>query len=163
MAQGIRDPLFFGIPHRFKWARKRLKLGPTAVARRAGLSPETGSNIEGKGTIPRVDAIEALARVLNVEPGWLAFAKPREEPSDPTGLPSEPLHGRLGERLRQRREAAGISVRALAAAASCSDTAVRNIENGQVAAGVNTVEALADALGISPRWLAYGEGPDPTE
>jgi transcriptional regulator with XRE-family HTH domain len=49
-------------------------------------------------------------------------------------------------------------VLALAKQAGLSHTAVGNIERGTMP-GIDTAEALANALGVSPGWLAYGLGP----
>lgn len=72
-----------------------------------------------------------------------------------------PLHQGLPARLKQARQAAGLSRRALAARAGLSNPVVRNLEAGTIP-GVDTAERIAQALGISACWLAYGaEGPLP--
>lgn len=62
----------------------------------------------------------------------------------------------LGKRLRDAREAAGLSGRALAAKTGLSPTAISKIEAGKQGARLETIERLSQALGIHPRELAYG-------
>ena len=54
-------------------------------------------------------------------------------------------------RLRQWREARGLSVRALATKAEVSFTTVSRIENGHISPTVDMLEALAKALDIQAR------------
>ena len=56
------------------------------------------------------------------------------------------------------RMARGLTKAELARLVDLSPTALANIEKG-AQTGVNVLEALAKALGVSPAWLAYGEGP----
>ena len=65
----------------------------------------------------------------------------------------------LGARLFEARNAAGLTLRALAEQAGISHTAVNGIEKGHQIPAADTIEALAQALGVSPCWLAYGIGP----
>lgn len=60
------------------------------------------------------------------------------------------------ERLREARAGAGQSIRGLAAAADVSQETVRLLQNGGRCPGIDTTERLADALGVTPQWLAYG-------
>lgn len=61
-------------------------------------------------------------------------------------------------RLKRARQRLGLSQRRLCALAGMSYTAIQLIERGKRAPGVDTVERLAIALGVSKCWLAYGEG-----
>ncbi len=65
---------------------------------------------------------------------------------------------KLGARLFQAREEAGFTFRELAARAGVSAATVNDIEKGHRRPVVDTLERLANALGISPCWLAYGIG-----
>lgn len=65
----------------------------------------------------------------------------------------------LGARLFEARQAAGLSMRALAEKAGVTHTTVNDIEKGHHLAATDVVEGLAQALGVSPCWLAYGIGP----
>lgn len=68
---------------------------------------------------------------------------------------------RIGERLSRVRQAAGLSVRALAARAGVRNTTVGYIEQGHHQPAVALVERLALALGVRPAWLAFGDGREP--
>ncbi len=61
-------------------------------------------------------------------------------------------------RLKRARQRLGLSQRRLCVLAGMSYTAIQLIERGKRAPGVDTVERLAIALGVSKCWLAYGEG-----
>lgn len=55
-----------------------------------------------------------------------------------------------GERIRQAREARGLTMADLARAAGISAGAVSRIEHGERAPGSATLQRLAQALGVSP-------------
>lgn len=65
----------------------------------------------------------------------------------------------MGARLFEARQAAGLSMRALAEKAGVTHMTINHIEKGHHFAATNIVEGLAQALGVSPCWLAYGIGP----
>ncbi len=83
-------------------------------------------------------------------------------PSDP--LPNESLRdfrnlaSGFPLRLKEARDRSGLSMRTLSAAAGISVQAWSNAEAGKVVPRVDTCERMAVALGVAPRWLAYGEG-----
>jgi transcriptional regulator with XRE-family HTH domain len=147
--------LWFGLPRRLKTAREAKQMTRQALGLAAGLSHPVIYPIERKERIPRIDTVEQLARALDVSPCWLAY-----------GLESEPLSSDAlrsegaGLRLKSAREKAGMSKKALAMEAETTDTTVRLTEAGKTMPSVATAEQLAKALGISPCWLAYGEGPE---
>ena len=60
------------------------------------------------------------------------------------------------QRLRQARESAGLSIRALAAAAEVAPGSVVHYEDGKTDPARGIVERLASALNVTPQWLAYG-------
>ncbi len=66
-----------------------------------------------------------------------------------------PLHYDIPRRLKAARSAARLSARALSAAAGLSADAVNSIEAGRVP-GIDTIEKIAQVLGLSPCLLAYG-------
>lgn len=124
----------------------------------AGLAHNASFGIE-EGRIPGIDVVERLARTLGCSPCELAF-----------GVQGSPLPPEdalcaagCGERLRQLREAQGLSKLALACAAGLDGSTILPIETGRVAPSVVTAEALAAALEVSPCWLCFGEGPDPLQ
>ncbi|HRI48995.1 MAG TPA: helix-turn-helix transcriptional regulator [Pseudomonadota bacterium] len=70
-----------------------------------------------------------------------------------------PLSSKLSQRLRLAREKRGISRRDLAARLGGDKySTLSKIEEGDSMPGIDTVELLARALGVSAGWLAYGEG-----
>lgn len=79
-------------------------------------------------------------------------------------LPSAVVRGQknpacygLAERLREARQRANLDGKALSLRAGLShDTSFRIEQQGRFP-GVDTVEKLANALGVSPCWLAYSE------
>jgi transcriptional regulator with XRE-family HTH domain len=73
------------------------------------------------------------------------------------------LSDTLGSRLQRAREEAGLSLRALAERASMVHSTVGDIEKGRHCPAVDTLERLAQALRVSPCWLAYGIGPQRTD
>lgn len=63
----------------------------------------------------------------------------------------------LAIRLRQAREKARLSQRDLAKRSGLSQQLISKLENGLVES-TTEVFGLAEALGVSPRWLATGQG-----
>lgn len=63
----------------------------------------------------------------------------------------------LASRLEKARKEAGLDQRPLSVAAGLGHSAVQRIVTTQQAPGLDTVERLADVLGLSPGYLAYGE------
>jgi transcriptional regulator with XRE-family HTH domain len=69
---------------------------------------------------------------------------------------------RTGRAVRRRREAAGLSLRALAARSGVSPSAISDIERGAKSPTVATVARLARALGVDAAALVAGDaGPAP--
>ncbi len=67
---------------------------------------------------------------------------------------------RTGRAVKQRREAAGFSLRALAARSGISSSMISDIERGTKSPTVTTMARLAEALGVSAAALV-GEGTGP--
>lgn len=65
---------------------------------------------------------------------------------------------KLGERLFEARDRAGVTLRELGQRAGVSWSTISAIEKGKQSAMVETVERLAAALGVRPSWLAFGVG-----
>lgn len=65
----------------------------------------------------------------------------------------------LGARLRHARGLAGQTQDTLAEAVGVSRPAVARFEAGTSGATLETVWALAQALGVRAGWLAFGEAP----
>lgn len=65
----------------------------------------------------------------------------------------------LAARLQARREAADLNVRDLGKKAGVSHATISRIErNLGGSAGLDSVDAIARALGVRAAWLAYGDG-----
>lgn len=65
------------------------------------------------------------------------------------------LHEGVSGRLRDARKALGLSRRALAAQAGLSAPVVAYVETGRLPK-LDTIAAIAQAVGVSAVWLAYG-------
>ncbi len=65
---------------------------------------------------------------------------------------------KLGDRIRERRKAAGWSQAKLSTESGISQQMLSKLERG-VAFGTTEIVPLARALGVSPKWLETGEGP----
>ena len=77
LAKGLRSS---GVAQRLADARAARGLSVLAVAKLAGLSHTAVGNVE-RGTMPTLATAEALAKALDLSPGWLAFGVgPRELP-----------------------------------------------------------------------------------
>lgn len=63
-----------------------------------------------------------------------------------------------GERLREARRAAGLSVDQVAQRAGYSASGVRAIENGQNGLRPDAAEKFAPVLGVTTAWLLTGDG-----
>lgn len=100
--------------------------------------------------MPKVETVAKLAQALGVSACWLAFGIEMKA--------SEPGCTGLGERLREVREARGLSMQSVELAAEVAANSVRNTEAGRSQPRLDTLEKLAKALGVSPCWLAYGFG-----
>ena len=67
----------------------------------------------------------------------------------------------IAARLKEARQHAEMTIRALAAAAGVASSAITDTEIGQRIPRADTLEKMARALGVSACWLAYGEGDSP--
>ena len=84
-----------------------------------------------------------------------AVPRPKLERPDPLPWPNLSLG--QSERLRRTRHQRGYSLRHLAALSGVSPATIRSIESGgKGAPRCDVLAALADALGVSRGWLAYG-------
>ncbi len=105
----------------------------------------------------KLRTIVQRARLFGVPPRWLSFGE-LEAGDDFAGL---------GTRLRACRLEAKMGQRDLKARSGVSGGMISTLENsgGEICATLRTVEPLAEALGVSPGWLAFGgrrSAADPT-
>lgn len=149
VVRGRKNPGHLRFASRLRKAIQHASHSQTAPAARSTLAGWA----QGQ-RLPRIDAVEQVSYALGLSPAFLGFGLAFE----PTP-PIDKLRSLgVAARLRDARQARGLSVRVLATAAGVSHTAVGNVEQGTMP-GLDTAEALAIALGVSPAWLAYGLGP----
>ena len=154
MVRGRKNPLHVGFARRLRRARRAAGLTVTTLAARAGLASSTTITVlETQRTVPRVETAEKLARALGVLPGFLAYGL--ESAEGGAGYVG------LAERLRAARMARGLAKQPLDELADVAKGTVANTEAGRSQPRVDTAEKLAKILGVSPAWLAFGEGPQP--
>jgi transcriptional regulator with XRE-family HTH domain len=69
----------------------------------------------------------------------------------------------LPDRIKQRRRALGWSQAQLARVSEHSEMTISKWERGVLRPTLDSVQSLADALGVTAEWLAYGAGQPPSE
>ena len=152
VVRGSRNPGYFGLPSRLKKTRQQAGLTRLALAEKVGSSNATVGYLESGQRWSNVGTVARIAAALGCSAAWLAYGL--GEPTDPSSATSEGM----GDRLLMIREQRGLTKAALAELSGFSPGAILGIERGGQA-GVDTIETLAKALGVSPGWLAYGLGP----
>lgn len=152
MVKGSPNPWHIGLPARLRKARKRAGLTRAALGPIVGLDADVTGYIESGRRLPKVGTVARLALGLAVPAGWLAFGI-----GDPDTSPTEATPDDMGIRLAFVRNERGLTKAALARSVNLSPSAFAKIENGGQT-GVDVLAGLAKALGVSPAWLAYGEG-----
>jgi transcriptional regulator with XRE-family HTH domain len=153
MVSGRKNPLFFGLALRLKQARKLAGLKRLPLAEKAGLATATGRDIETGQRLPTVATVARLAAALDVSAGWLGYGLGEST----TDGPPATCDG-MGARLTAVRVEQGHARAELARLTDLSPRAIAKIEAGGQS-GVEVIESLAQALGVSPGWLAFGTGP----
>lgn len=124
-----------------------------ALAQKAGASDATVGYLETDQRLATVATLARLAAALGCSAAYLAY-----------GLDVVPPHGSpatcddMSARLQAVRVEQGHTKASLARLADVTPGTVADIESGGQAK-VSTVETLAQALGISPAWLAFNQGP----
>lgn len=175
--RGYRNPLCSKLSERLLATRNRSGQKLYVVADLADVSQTTPGAVERGENIPALETLERLASALGVPVGWLAYGyeglEPVREryprdffiPSDPLPDPAWRVFRNLSagfpRRLREARERSGLSMRTLSESAGISVQAWSKCEAGKVSPRVDTCERMAVALGIAPRWLAFGDLPVP--
>jgi transcriptional regulator with XRE-family HTH domain len=109
------------------------------------------AEVEDGTRTPIIDSADKLAAALGLSPSFLAYGinVPMTE-SDPQSV---------GLRLADARSAARMSKAATSRVAGVTRAMVLYIEQGINLPSLATAERLANALDLSPGWLAFGEGP----
>lgn len=133
--------------------------------------------MENGEVTPQIDTVEKIARAIGVQPCWLAFGYDGEKPfREKVARADRPENGIkpicdndctdsviVGQRLKQRRKALGLSLRQVGTAAGISYQTVNLIECGEAIPKVDSLHRLAIALDVAPCWLAYGVGEPPID
>lgn len=155
VVRGRTNPTHLLFPARLRRARKAAKLSCAGLSKRAGLGQYTVAAIEAGLRLPRLPAVEHIGDVLRVSPAALAFG---------VDVPWEPREGDelrsagLSDRVKAIRKALGVSMETVGRRLATSASTIQHIERGGMPT-LDTLEALAKALGVSPAWLAFGIGP----
>ena len=153
MIRGSPNPRYFGLPARLKKARKQSGLTRKGVVQKVGGDQSAMRDIETNQRLPTVGTVARLASALHVSAAWVGFGLGNPELDGPPAT----CEG-MGSRLETVRCERGLTKAALARLIQVTPRAVAAIESGGQAR-IQTVEALAQALGISPAWLAFNQGP----
>lgn len=152
MVKGRANPLHRKFPQRLRKSRQAAQLTASALSLAAGMGRGSAAQMEAGPGVPLLNTAERLANVLQVSPGWLAYGV--DGPWEPA---SELRCKGLASRLRQLRDEQHLTLAELGRRAGSSANAVRSIERGTLPT-LATLEELAEAVGVSPAWLAYGIG-----
>lgn len=153
MVRGSPNPRYFGLPARLRKARKPSGLSRAALGQKVGRDAEVAAYVETGQRLPTVGTIARLASGLGVSAAWLAYGIGEQT----TAGPPATCDG-MGARLQAIRVERGVAKAELGRLADLTAPSITQIENGGQS-GVEVIEALAQALGISPGWLAFGVGP----
>ncbi|HHW06020.1 MAG TPA: transcriptional regulator [Clostridia bacterium] len=119
---------------KIRQVREEMGLTLVECSKRAGISYTHISEIERGNVCPSLKTLEKLAKAL-------------EKPVSYFLKGDSPVS--LGERVRKLREAQGLTQVKLAAQLGISDSLIAQIETGKVQPSLNTLEKLADTLGVS--------------
>ena len=123
------------------------------MVQKLGGDQATVRDIEQGTRIPTARTIARLALALKVSPAWLAYGIGEPKAETTVGTCET-----MGVRLQTSREEKGLTKAALARLGGLSPSAFAKIEHGGQS-GVDVIESLAKALGVSAGWLAFGVGP----
>lgn len=79
----------------------------------------------------------------------------------PRQHPNDPVVGGMARRFNQARLHADLTLAELEKKSGCAMSMLSGIATGDRMPRIDSVAKLARALGVSPGWLAYGDGPAP--
>lgn len=153
VVRGRKNPQHHGLPDRLHLVLRLQKRAKSAASLDAGLPNDAAFYIERRQRTPRIDTVERLAITLGVSPAWLTYGEGQADQLYPTLAAPD-----IGQRLQSLREQKGLSRAALGRAAHVSGQTIANIETAGMLPKIDTAELLAAALGVSPGWLAFGDG-----
>lgn len=154
VVRGRKNPGYLTLPERLRRTRKAAGLPGSVLSLAAGLNQSITSKLETGQWVPLLQTVELLADALRVSPAYLAFGGDVSwEAREGDALRC----AGLAQRAKEAREARGLSLREAGRLADLSEGAIRSMERGTVPT-LDTLEAVANALRVSPSWLAYGIG-----
>lgn len=153
MVRGSPNPLHLALPTRFRKARKLAGLTRASLAKQAGGGQTVSLDIENGQRVPTVAMLVRLASVLGVSASWLAYGLGDMKTDRRSTTAFE-----MGRRLGTARSQGDVSRAELARRTGLSPRAISKIEAGGQS-GIDVICSLAKVLGVSPAWLAFGEGP----
>ncbi|GAW91739.1 helix-turn-helix domain-containing protein [Calderihabitans maritimus] len=130
------------VGRRIRQLREEKGLTLVECGRRAGISYTHISEIERGNTCPSLKTLEKLARVLEVPLTYFL---------------SNGSFATMGDRIRKLREAQGLTQAKLARQIGISDSLIAQVETGKAQPSLNTLERLADVLGVSPSYFLAKE------
>jgi transcriptional regulator with XRE-family HTH domain len=131
----------------------KAELTRMALAQLAGCGQTIALEIENRQRVPATDTLLRLALVLDVSASWLAFGMGDQQAPNISQAQTA-----LGDRLRLARTDCSMSLAELGRRTGRSPRAIAKIENGGQS-GIDVIESLAKALGVSAGWLAFGIEP----
>lgn len=79
----------------------------------------------------------------------------------PRQHPNDPAFGAMARRFNQARLHANLTLAELEKKSGCAMSMLSGIATGDRMPRIDSVAKLARALGVSPGWLAYGDGQVP--
>lgn len=79
----------------------------------------------------------------------------------PRPSPADPALGAMSRRFNQARLQSGLTLAELEKKSGCAMSMLSGIASGDRMPRVDSIARIARALGVSPGWLAYGDGPPP--
>ena len=153
MVRGTPNPRYLGLPSRLRKARKQSRLTRRALAQQAGGGNAIALYVETGKQLPTVATVARLASALGVSAAWLAYGL-----GEPISVDAEAGTDGLGARLQGIRVEQSFTKAELGRRSGLTAPSITQIENGG-SSGLHIVEALAEALGVSPAWLAFNQGP----
>ncbi|MFM0031756.1 helix-turn-helix transcriptional regulator [Paraburkholderia madseniana] len=133
--------------HNLKFHRSRLGVSQVDVSRSAGLAPNTVGYIENNAPSVQLDTIHRLAVALNVDPcvlmstGVAGTTGPYEQ---------RQLEECVVQNLKQFRARLNLTQEDVATAAGLTRNYVYKIEGRHVRVTLDTLDAIAQALGMAP-------------
>lgn len=145
------------IGQRIKQARESAGLTLQQLSDKIGyLQVSRISNYEHGRRTPGPDEAKALAMALGASAAYLLCVDAGSElrpPECAMPAPTQPI----GERLKQARQAAGMTMEALGEAVGVTRQAISMVESGDTKdLSIGRVADLAAALQVLPGWLAFG-------